>query len=417
MLLLSCFFSAALLAQTEPANYKSGVAKFIRFYNANAADSLFNLFNARMQTALPMEKTKEINEQLQTQLGNLQTAEFKSISNSQALYKATFNNGIFALKMSFDAENKMSGLLVQPYQEEKTNVADASLTETPLTVNSADATLAGAIIIPKNSIGKIPVVLIIAGSGQTDRDGNSGSVLNANAYFLLADALGKNGIATLRYDKRGSGKTQFAKAEADLRFDDYVNDAAALIRNLKADPRFSEVVVFGHSEGSLVGMLAAEKEKVQGYISAAGAGDVIQKTLALQLQNQTPGEYKLSLARLDSLSKGLTVKAAAADPIFRPGSQPYLISWMKYNPQTEIKKLKIPVLIVQGTNDVQVSIENARKLKAAKPDAKLVLIDGMNHILKPAPADRDKNLATYTQPLLPLDTNFQNAVISFVKAL
>ncbi|MGI4806194.1 MAG: alpha/beta fold hydrolase [Janthinobacterium lividum] len=413
LLLLPCFFSAALSAQIEPANYNVGVARFIKFYNENAADSIFKMFNTKMQTALPIEKTKAVAEQLQTQLGNIQTTEFKSINNNQALYKTTFNNGVFALRMSLDAENKMSGLLVQPYQEEKVNTVDASLSENPVTVNATDATLSGSVLTPKNSIGKIPVVLIIAGSGPTDRDGNSGNDLTANSYFLLANALGKADIASLRYDKRGVGKSNSQKSMIQLRFDDYVNDAIAIIKQLKTDPRFSKVIVLGHSEGSLIGMIAAEKEKVDGFISVAGAGDKASKVITEQYKAQPKEVFLAAKAKLDSLDKGLNV-VANNDPMFRPSVQPYLMSWMKYNPQTEIKKLKIPVLIVQGTHDLQVTVADAQNLKKAKPNADLGLIDGMNHILKDAPANREQNAATYSNPGLPLDTNFKNAVINFI---
>lgn len=418
LLLLPLLFPCLLFAQTEPANYKQAVKQFTDLYNNADANAIFSMFDAKMQTALPLEKTQQVMNQLKTQLGDIKSSEFKSANAMLATYKTTFTNGIFALKIGLDAENKMNGLLVQPYQEEKTvAVVDPSLTETPISLDVTDASLSGSLIVPKSSIGKMPVVLIIAGSGPTDRNGNSSLGISANSYFLLADELGKAAIATLRYDKRGVGESKTTKAMVNIHFEDFVNDADALIKQLKADPRFSKVIVLGHSEGSLIGMLAAEKEKVDAYISLSGAGDAIDKILEVQLKNQSPEQYKLSINRLDSLKKGLTVKAAENDPLFRPSVQPYLISWLKYNPQIEIAKLKVPVLILQGTTDFQVSVGDARNLKKAKPDATLVLVEGMNHVLKQAPADRAKNAATYQDPSLPIDAKLVTAITQFVNQL
>ena len=404
-------------AQTESNNYKMGINKFIEFYNVGAADSIFNMFNAKMQQALLLEKTRQIVAQLKYQVGDIKTTELTTIKNEIASYKTTFTNGVFAIKIGFDTENKITMLLVQPYQEEKINIIDSSLSEATVNLNTIGASLSGSLITPKNFTGKIPVVLIIAGSGATDRDGNSGGLVSGNSYFLLAQALGKTGIAALRYDKRTVGKSKTIQTEAELRFNDFVNDATAFIKQLKSDPRFSKVFVLGHSEGSLIGMISCEKINANGYISLAGLGEPAYKTLAVQLKNQFPENDKITVARLDSLRKNQMVNAEATDIIFRPSLQPYLISWFKYNPALEIKKLKIPVLIINGTTDIQVSVRDAEILKKAKPDASLVLINNMNHVLKDAPADRDKNLATYNNPLLPISANLISTIVKFVNHL
>jgi len=100
--------------------------------------------------------------------------------------------------------------------------------------------------------------------------------------------------------------------------------------------------------------------------------------------------------------------------LFRPSVQPYMISWFKCDPQTEIAKLKKPALIVQGTTDIQVGVDDAKRLQTAKSDAKLVIIEGMNHIFKDAEADRMKNLQTYNQPDLPVNTQLIEAISSFI---
>lgn len=321
------------------------------------------------------------------------------------------------MSLVLDVKDKISGFFFNPYQEKISYKIDPQLAQTPVTVNVTDATLAGSLIMPtKNSIGKVPVVLIIAGSGPTDRNGNSSLGVSANSYLLLADALGKAGIATLRYDKRYSGETKTTKAEVDLRFEDFVNDAIGFIKQLKTDPRFSKVIILGHSEGSLIGMVAAEREKVAAYISVEGAGDRADKVIAEQFKTM-PEVYAANAAKLDSLGKGLTVSAASNDPLFRLSVQLYLISWFKYNPQIEIAKLKVPVLILQGTTDFQVSVGDAQNLKKAKPDATLVLVEGMNHVLKQAPADREQNIKTYNKPELPVDPSLIKTIVQFVGGL
>lgn len=418
LLFLSLFFPCLIFAQTEPANYKIASTRFQKFYNNNNADSLYSCFGVAVTKAISPDKIAGLITQLQTAYGKLNSLQFISLSPPVVSYKANFEKSVLEMSLVLDAENKIGGFFFKPYQEKVTYTLSSGLTETPVKLNLTDATLAGSLILPaKNSTAKVPVVLIIAGSGETDRNGNNGNIITAASYFKLADELGKAGIATLRYDKRAVGESRTTKAMADIHFEDFVNDAVALVKQLKADPRFSKIIVLGHSEGSLTGMLAAEKEKVDAYISLAGAGDAINKILEVQLKNQPPEQYKISVNKLDSLTKGLKVKADENDPIFRPSLQPYMISWLKYNPQTEIKKLNIPILILQGTTDIQVSVADAEKLKKAKPSAKLVLLDGMNHALKQAPQNREQNITTYSNPDLPIDTSLVKTVTEFVNNL
>ncbi|MGI4022490.1 MAG: alpha/beta fold hydrolase [Janthinobacterium lividum] len=417
LLFLPLLFPCLIFAQTEPKNYKQASMRFQKFYNQANADSLYSCFGAAVTKSISLDKTAGLITQLQTAYGKLNMLQFLKLTSPVAAYKASFEKSVQEMSLVLDAENKISGFFFKPYQENFAYKLSSGLTETPVKVNTADASLSGSLVVPEKTNGKIPVVLIIAGSGPTDRNGNSSLGITANSYYLLANDLGKAGIASLRYDKRAIGKSTSKKSLTDVRFEDFVADAVALIKQLKTDTRFSKVIVLGHSEGSLIGMLAAEKEKVDAYISLAGAGDAINKIFEVQLKNQTPEEYKLSMNQLDSLKKGLKVKAAENDQLFSPILQPYMISWMKYNPQTEIKKLNISVLILQGTTDIQVSVTDAEKLKKAKPNAKLVLLEGMNHALKQAPQNREQNIATYSNPALPIDATLVEAVTQFVNQL
>jgi uncharacterized protein len=290
-------------------------------------------------------------------------------------------------------------------------------TEAEITLNTPTGDISGTLMVPEK-VRKSPVVLIIAGSGPTDRDGNSALGIKTNAYKMIAESLASNHISSLRYDKRGIGKSKGAlKSESEITFEAYINDAIAWIEKLKQDKRFSSIIVLGHSEGSLIGMVAAEKTKTARYISIAGSGRSIDAVIHEQLQNQLPAQMlKESDSIMDSLKAGRTVKKV--NPmllsLYRPSVQPYMISWLKYDPATEIKKLRIPVLIIQGTSDIQVSVEDAKILSAAKPDAKLLLIENMNHILKESEADRQKNLATYTKPELPLKNELVTGINNFI---
>jgi pimeloyl-ACP methyl ester carboxylesterase len=243
--------------------------------------------------------------------------------------------------------------------------------------------------------------------------------LFGNTYKMRANELGKNGIASVRYDKRMIGQSVGSYKEVDLRFEDYSDDASGLISMLADDERFSKVIVAGHSEGSLVGIIASREEPVKGFISLAGAGVPAEKILTEQMKSQPPYVAEGFKRVIDSLKRGKTYPQV--DPqlysIARPSIQMYLMSWCRYDPANEIRKLKMPILIIQGTNDVQVTVDNAQKLKSAKSSANLMLIRGMNHILKDAPADREKNIATYKDPNLPLNTEMVTGIVDFIKKL
>lgn len=279
----------------------------------------------------------------------------------------------------------------------------------------------------------VPVALIIAGSGPTDRDGNNPMMKN-NSLKFLADTLNKLGIATLRYDKRGIAASKNAmRNETDIRFNMLVDDAAALIKQLKADKRFSKVIVVGHSEGSTIGMQAASMSGADAMISIAGPGKSADKVLRDQLNAsldpakainaeaavQMKQSRELANLFLDTLSRGDTLHnpPASMNALFRPSVQPYLISWFKYDPQQLIKQLKVPVLIIQGNTDLQVKEADAMMLLKANPEATVLIIDRMNHVLKHSEAEQRANHATYFDETLPVVPDLVKAIVDFVKGL
>lgn len=284
-----------------------------------------------------------------------------------------------------------------------------------ITLKTETGEIEGTLTIPDVKL-PVPVALVIAGSGPTDRNGNNQMMAN-NSLKMLSEELAKKGIASLRYDKRGIAASQKAGIkEADLRFEMYIKDAADWVQLLNKNKNFSEIVVVGHSEGSLIGMVASQDQKVGKFVSIAGAGQAADKIIREQLKAQPPVVLEQTTPILDELVKGNTVENVPQMlfSLFRPSVQPYMISWFKYDPQLEIAKLKKPSLIIQGTTDIQVSVEDAKRLQAAKPDAKMVLIEGMNHIFKNAESDRMKNIQTYSQPDLPLHTDLVPVIVQFI---
>lgn len=296
-------------------------------------------------------------------------------------------------------------------------IAAMGQTEEIVVLKTRTGDIEGTLMMPEAKL-PVPVALIIAGSGPTDRDGNN-PVMKNNSLKMLAEGLAKKGIATLRYDKRGIAKSQAAGlTEADLRFDHYIQDAREWIQLLKQNKNFNQVVVIGHSEGSLIGMVASQDEMTDKFISMAGTGRRADLLIRDQLKAQPAFVLEQSAPMLDELVQGRTVEKIPQgfEGLFRASVQPYLISWFKVNPQVEIARLKKPVLILQGTTDIQVSVEDAQMLQKAMPSARMVLIQGMNHILKNAEADPVKNMQTYSQPELPVNHELIDAISSFISS-
>lgn len=296
--------------------------------------------------------------------------------------------------------------------------ADVPLTESAVSLKTLWGSISGTLTVPNNIQGKMPVVIIIAANGRTDRDGNNAERgINANTYQLLSYALAKNGIASLRYDKRMVGKSTTTEKEKELSFEDYVDDAVSLINMLNDDQRFSKIIIAGHGDGALSGMLACSDEPVSAYISLEGASKPAEKIMIDEMKSQPKYVADGFNTILDSLRKGKITDNV--DPalynIARASLQPYIMSWCRYEPVKEIKKIKIPILIIQGTNDLEVSVDNGENLKRAKTNANIVVVRGMNYVLKDAPADKDPNLATYKNPGLPLNAEMVGAIVDFIK--
>lgn len=296
------------------------------------------------------------------------------------------------------------------------SVAIQGQSDEMVTLDTGSNILEGSLRQPEGN--DVPVVLIIAGSGPTDRNGNNSFMTN-NAYKMLAEGFFENGIATLRYDKRGIGASALsAQQMLDVRFDDMVNDAKSWVGFLQTVEGVSDIHILGHSQGSLVGILTAQTEKVRSVISIAGIGVNGGEIIREQLKVQPPILQEQADIILDSLEQGHDVNKVhpMLQALFRPSIQAFVRSWIKYDPQEEIGKLQQPVLIVNGTEDIQVGVDQAEKLHAALPESKMVIIEKMNHVLKDVEGDRNANLSTYYKADLPLSESLIPKIVDFIKA-
>lgn len=274
----------------------------------------------------------------------------------------------------------------------------------------------GTLITP-TSEEKMPLVIMLQGSGPTDRNGNQSFVKN-DALKKLARNLAENGIASYRYDKRTLQAQRLNIAEKDMRFDDFVTDAVSVLEHFQNQDKFGKLVVLGHSQGSLVGMLAA-KERADGFISIAGLAKPIDSMLTEQIANQMPGlKENVQQAFAEMRTTGSTSSYnPVLESIFRPSVQPFILSWMKYDPLEEISKLEIPVLLINGSNDLQVDETEAQRLKTAHPGADLVILKNMNHILRRIEGDDLENSKSYNEPGLPLHPELIGVITKFIESL
>ena len=283
---------------------------------------------------------------------------------------------------------------------------------------AVNSLLNGTLYAPIRQNNTTNLVILIAGSGPTNRDGNQIG-LNNNSLKLLAESLVKNGIAVYSYDKRIFAQMAAGKLdEASLSFDNFIDDAKAVVLYFKNQKKYHSITIAGHSEGALIGMVAANGN-ADAYISIAGAGRPIDEVLLEQIGKQAPflkEEVEKNLATLKS-GNTFELKNQMLASLFRASVQPYMISWIKYHPQNEIKKLQIPSLLINGDKDIQVSVQDAQLLQQAKPDAQLQIIPNMNHIFKAIKGDDTENKASYTNPELPICPELTSIITTFIRSL
>ena len=259
------------------------------------------------------------------------------------------------------------------------------------------------------------LAIIISGSGPTDRDGNNTS-MKSDYLKMLAEGLQENGISTYRYDKRGVGKSVGdLKSGHEIKFSDYINDVVSIINHFKKSKKFKELVVIGHSEGALIGMIASQSIADK-FISVAGAGEDYLTLIERQLSIQPPFVRSMSEPIIEKLKNKKLVDSVPPllNSLFRADVQSYLIDASSYDPVEEISKLNIPILIIQGSTDIQIQVSDALILHKAAKNSRLEIIEGMNHVFRQASDNRLLNLQTYGNPELPIDNNMINIISEFI---
>jgi len=259
------------------------------------------------------------------------------------------------------------------------------------------------------------LVILIQGSGPTDRNGN-GFMMKNDGSKLIAKELAKYGIASYRFDKRIFKMNKFKIREEELSFEDFVKDVSDILDYFKTRQTYGKIIIAGHSEGSLVGMLAA-KDKADSFISFAGPARSIDKIIVDQLAKQSEGLAENAKNAFQEIKEN--GKTSNYNPllesIFRHSVQPYMRSWMKYNPTEEIAKLEIPILIINGSFDIQVDTTEAALLKEANPKAELVILDKMNHVFRKIEGDNLENTKSYNEPNRPLHPELISVLVNFIK--
>ncbi|WP_405198095.1 alpha/beta hydrolase family protein [Christiangramia sp. LLG6405-1] len=291
---------------------------------------------------------------------------------------------------------------------------DTTFTETELSV---DEFTDGTLTLPAEKNNKY-LIVFIQGSGPTDRNGNQPMLQNDGIKKIVRELAGI-GIASFRYDKRIFKAQTLQLSEKDMIFEDFVEDAKNVVKHFRKEEKFSNIIIAGHSEGSLIGMLVAQ-ENADAFISLAGAADPIDKIITEQVTNMAPELGASARTAFDEMAEnGKTSNySPMLEPVFRPSVQPFMASWMKYNPSEEISKLKIPVLVMNGTSDIQVSEEQAQKLAEANENSELAILDQMNHIFRKIETkDRLVNSKSYNEPNLPLHPELVSILTEFVKEL
>ncbi len=269
------------------------------------------------------------------------------------------------------------------------------------------------------------MMLIIPGSGPTDRDGNNPLGLKSSTYRLIAEGLAARGIGTVRIDKRGMFGSRAAVADANaVTIDDYVNDVEAWTAAIRKQTGAACVWLLGHSEGGLVALAAAQKAAdVCGLVLVATAAEPLGEVLRQQLRANPANAPILdqAMAAIDALEAGKRADVNGMNPallpLFAPQLQGFLVNAFSYDPAKLIAAVDKPVLIIQGARDMQVGVADAERLKAAAPKAELMLLPEANHVLKiVASDDRRANALTYSNPNLPLAPGVVDAIVNFVAA-
>jgi esterase/lipase len=272
----------------------------------------------------------------------------------------------------------------------------------------------GSIVEPK-SRSNSNLVIFIGGSGPIDRDGNQ-SFMKCDMFKKLAYSLSEKGISSFRYDKRVVTQIRKGKLDKKITFDDFVSDAIAIIDFFES--KYNSIVIAGHSQGSLVGLLSI-KEGVSGFISLSGAGRTIDMVIEDQISKTAP----MLLEDTKNIFKILRSGKITEDfplplySLFNIEIQPFMISWMQYDPKKIIAKIPIPSLIINGDSDLQVDEKEAKLLYNSAQNSEILIVKNMNHVLVEIEGDELKNVKSYNNPDLKISELVIEKMVEFIERL
>lgn len=272
----------------------------------------------------------------------------------------------------------------------------------------------GSIVEPK-SRSNSNLIIFIGGSGPIDRDGNQ-SFMKCDMFKKLAYSLSEKGISSFRYDKRVVTQIRKGKLDKKITFDDFVSDAIAIIDFFES--KYNSIVIAGHSQGSLVGLLSI-KEGVSGFISLSGAGRTIDMVIEDQISKIAP----MLLEDTKNIFKILRIGKITEDfplplySLFNIEIQPFMISWMQYDPKKIIAKIPIPSLIINGDSDLQVDEKEAKLLYNSAQNSEILIVKNMNHVLVEIEGDELKNVKSYNNPDLKISELVIEKMVEFIERL
>ena len=335
-------------------------------------------------------------------------AEDGTIKVTVAMFGATFEgkmegdciNGTFAQDAIQLPLTLKRG--AQEVRRPQTPVAPFPYKQEEVSFENAGFRFGGTLCTPANCTSDTPVVLLVTGSGQQNRDEE---LFQHRPFAVIADALARNGIASLRYDDRGWGdeSTDFSRFTTD----DFKQDAAAALQLLRQRFHFSRVGIVGHSEGGTIALMLAAEGKPDFIVSLAGMAAsgretiLQQNRLALLAVGMTPDvveTYCKPIAKaLDALAEGKAieeisdadVQAAEMKSVFRKtlqqGNSPYMRHFLTLNPAALLPKIKCPVLALNGTKDMQVDCtQNLGTLEKGLTNCRhdIKKVEGVNHLFQ-----------------------------------
>ena len=271
--------------------------------------------------------------------------------------------------------------------------------EESVSFTNAQYTFNGTLTLPENYSKNTPVVLMVTGSGQQDRDEE---LFSHKPFAVIADALARQGIASLRYDDRGWGDKSVNFA--DFTTDDFRQDAAAAIPLLRK--RFNKVGILGHSEGGTIAMMLAAEGKADFIVSLAGMAISGKETLIMQnrqamsaigLPKETVDSYCNSISKaLDEIASGKKASEINIDDVpvalkpvtikaLQQADTPYIRHFLTVDAGKLLPEIKCPVLALNGTKDTQVDCDaNTTRIEKGLANCKhsIKKIDGVNHLFQ-----------------------------------